>query len=278
MKRGRGMALALAGALLLAPGMARADAVDDAYQEGNAAAKRGDWEGAVAAYERARSILPGRSAPLSYDLGTAHAHLGELGQATYHLRLALAADPDAAVREAARRNLGIVRRRMELQAAMEGAQISPPDDWRDRLRDVLAAPWLGALSLLFGWSGVALWLARRRLVDDTRLRGTLGVLALAAMIAFGVGSTAHGWALWSSAGEEVIVLPRLAEVREGPGRHRAVAFELQGGSSARLLESSSGWTKIRVEGGLEGWVEEGTLGHLVTEGAAGSAEKAGGRR
>lgn len=278
MSRARVAALVLLVVLLLTPGGVRADAVDDAYREGNAAAERGDWEAAVAAYEQARSILPGRSAPLSYDLGTAHAHLGELGHATFHLRQALAAEPDAAVREAARRNLGIVRRRMELQAAMEGAQISPPDDWRDRLRAALAAPWLGLLGLVLGWSGVALMLVRRRLPEDTRLRGTLGVLALAAMIAFGIGSIAHGWALWSSAGEEIIVLPRVAAVREGPGRHRPVAFQLQGGSSARVVETSSDWTKIRVEGGLEGWVEDATLGRLASERSAGSAENGENRR
>ena len=223
-------------------------------------------------------ILLAVDANCAYDVGTAHAPRGELGHATFHLRQALAADPDAAVREASRRNLGIVRRRMELQAAMEGAQISPPDDWRDRLRAALAAPWLGILGLILGWTGVVLLLARRRLPADTRLRGTLGVLALAAMIAFGVGSVAHGWALWSSAGDEAIVLPRVAEVREGPGRHRPVAFQLQGGSSARVVEASSGWTKIRVEGGLEGWVEDATLGRLTSERSAGSAETAEKRR
>lgn len=273
MIRARVAALLLLVVLLLLPGRVRADAVDDAYRQGNEAAERGDWEAAVAAYERARSILPGRSAPLSYDLGTAHAHLGELGHATFHLRLALAADPDVAVREAARRNLGIVRRRMELQAAMEGAQISPPDDWRDRLRAALAARWLGVLGLVLGWSGVALLLVRRRLPADTRLRGTLGVLALAAMIAFGVASFAHGWAVWSSTGDEAVVLPRVAEVREGPGRHRSVAFQLQGGSSARVVEQSSDWTKIRVEGGLEGWVAEASLGRLVSAGSAETGEK-----
>ena len=70
----------------------------------------------------------------------------------------------------------------------------------------------------------------------------------------------------------------VAEVREGPGRHRPVAFQLQGGSSARVVEASSGWTKIRVEGGLEGWVEDATLGRLTSERSAGSAETAEKRR
>ena len=128
-----GLVLGLLGALVAAP--ARADVVDEAFVRGNRAAEAGDLKAAVQAYEEAERLLPGTSALLSFDLGTAYAQLGEDGLATYHLRRALRAQAqaNAEVAAAAQRNLGIVRARAEVAALANGAQIDRPETWRDAL-------------------------------------------------------------------------------------------------------------------------------------------------
>ena len=64
--------------MLLLPQPARADSVDEAFARGNAAAERGDWSTAVIAYREADALLPHGSSILSYNLGTAYLHAGDL--------------------------------------------------------------------------------------------------------------------------------------------------------------------------------------------------------
>jgi tetratricopeptide (TPR) repeat protein len=244
-----------------------ADAVDDAFVRGNALARDGDWEGAVGEYEQARRLLPGRSALLSYNLGTAYAQLGETGRAVFHLRRALQAqaEPSDEIVEAARRNLGILQRRAEIDATAEGAQISPPEDWWDRAVSALAAPLLGWLTLVSGWCALAFVVVRTSRARRGKNTALSGALALVLCVAFLLGALVHGVALRANHSfPRAIALEQKLEVREGPGNHRKVSFVLQGGSRVRIVDASPGWSKIRLEGGLEGWVTERSLGRLGT--------------
>lgn len=261
------IAASLVGALVvyLVGGQARADVVDETFARGNAAAARGDWAAAAASYEEAGRLLPGRSAALSYNLGTAYAQLGELGPATLHLRRALqpAAEPSVEIAEAARRNLGLVRQRMEVAAAAEGAQIDRPEGWWELLLAAVRAPLFGWLALLAGWSALAVLGLRMRLAGRGGALTASSLASVLAIVFVAIGGL-HGLSL---RGEQVtpqaIVLPTTAEVREAPGAHRRRAFLVQGGSRVRVIARTAGWSQIRLGGGLEGWVPEATLGALA---------------
>ena len=242
-------------------GLARADVVDDAFARGNTAVNNGDWAEAIAAYEQTRSLLPGDSAVLEYDLGTAYAHDGQLGRATYHLQRSLRLGGSGEVIEAARRNAGIVRRRAELQATAGKSQISPPEGWRDRLGRVFAAPALGWTGIVLGW--VALGLLGVRFVLGRRrgeVPAILGPILIALVVAFVGVSAAHGLALRRPA--EAVILVERAPVRDGPGAHREPSFHLQGGSVVRVVEEAPGWVRVRVKGGLVGWVRSDGVARL----------------
>ncbi|MCX4246047.1 SH3 domain-containing protein [Paraliomyxa miuraensis] len=262
--------LALGGVLLLAPDRARADAVDEAFARGSQAAQDGDWEQAIAAYEQAAALLPERSAVLSYDLGTAYLHHGDVGRATFHLRRALdwRGGPTAELAESARFNLGVARRRAEMQAAGSGAKIDRPETWWDLVVEALRAPGVGWSALVAGWLVLGLgWLRGRR-----RRRGQSGstaigaVLLVLASIYLGLG-VLHGLALRADrTAPEAIVLEDLVDARDGAGNHRRVAFRLQGGARVRVVGRSPGWRQVRLPGGLEGWVHEGAIGELGDRG------------
>lgn len=260
-------AVAVAAVWLWA-GPARADVVDEAFARGNAAAASGELAAAVKHYEEAERLLPGRSAALSYNLGTAYAQLGELGPATYHLRRALQAQAQASadVAESAARNLGIVRSRAEVAAAAEGAQIDRPETWRDALLSAVGAPEFGWLALGAGYVALALWLLRGRLgrrAPGGVIGAVVGVLAATYLV---VGSL-HGYAVRAEAeAPQAIALPAALEVREGPGSHRKVVFTVQGGSRVRIVDRGAGWLRIRLPGGLEGWAPQSGLGQLSAEG------------
>ena len=152
--------------VLLAAGPVRADAVDDAFVQGNAAAERNDWRAAVAAYEEAAAALPKRNAVVSYNLGTAYANLGDLGRATYHLNRAMdwRGGPSAELLEAARANLSAVRRSVELQATANSNMVDRPQTSWDLVVEAFGATGIRWLSLASAWLFlVVLYLHRRRL-------------------------------------------------------------------------------------------------------------------
>lgn len=250
-----GSSVCLLLALALAPRWVHAegDAVDAAYAEGTRAAADGDWAGAAAAWERARSILPQSSAQLSYDLGTAYAHLGELGHATVHLERARRAD--AGLAEDAQRNLAIVRRRAEIAAAAESHELSEPAGWGERVLSAFASPFVAWLSLLSGWFAFAGWVLRRRLEAEGRPSSGLAAAVVIAAALFVLSALGHAAARDSAAvtGEMIVLRDGLA-AREGPGSHQAAAFELQSGSRVFEEERRSGWVMVRLPGGLAGWV------------------------
>lgn len=245
---------------------ARADVVDDAFTRGNTAAAAGDLQTAVTAYEEAERLLPGRSALLSFDLGTAYAQLGELGLATYHLRRALQAQAQASedVAAAAQRNLGVVRQRLEVAAVASGAQVDRPETWRDALLLAVGAPGFGWLALGAGWLALLLWLLRGRLgrAVGSVTGSVLGVLVAIYLVVGGL----HGYAVRAeSAAPQAIALPAKLEVREGPGEHRKALFTVQGGSRVRIVDRGAGWLRIRLPDGLEGWALQSGLGELDDE-------------
>jgi hypothetical protein len=262
---GIGVALTLLGA----PTLARADVVDEAYAAGSAAALDGDWHGAIEHWQRALELLPGRSAQLDYDLGTAYAEIGELGRATYHLERALqpAGGPSVEVAEAARRNLGIVRRQAEVQAEINDARISRPASSWDLVVEVLAGPALAWISLVSGWLLVAAVAIRRlrerRGVTPSSGRGVGRALVLVFALIFAIGGGLHALAIEAADDHpDAVALDSTVDVREGPGAHLPVAFTVQGGSHLRILDRRSGWVRVRLPGGLEGWAKAEAVARL----------------
>lgn len=248
-------------------GTARADVVDEAFVRGNQAASGGDLAAAVVAYEEAERLLPGRSALLSFNLGTAYAQLGDIGRATYHLRRALQAEAQASedVAAAAQRNLGIVRQRLEVAAVANGAQTDRPETWRDALLAAVGDTSFGWLALVAGWLALAMWFLRGRLGGRAPGGVVSSVIGVLVAIYLVIGSL-HGYAVRAeSEAPQAIALAAKLEVREGPGSHRKALFVVQGGSRVRIVDRGSSWLRIRLPDGLEGWAPQAELGELRSQ-------------
>lgn len=243
----------LIGCLASSTAFAAGDAVDEAYARGTQAAADGDWASAAAAWEEARRILPESNPQLAYDLGTAYAHLGELGFATLHLERARRAEP--ALEEDARRNLAIVRRQAEIAAAAESRELSQASGWSDQVLAAFASQVMAWLALIAGWLSFGAWVVGRRL-DSSRGASGLGAVAVLGAFIFLVTGLGHAIARDSAAvAREMIVLHEGLEAREGPGSHQAAAFTIAAGSRVLEEERRSGWVMVRLPGGLAGWVE-----------------------
>ncbi len=266
MSAARWLRRALVMALLLTAVPARADAVDDAFAEGNAAADQAHWSAAVEAYERAGALLAQPSSLLSYNLGTAYAQLGDLGHATFHLRQALdfRGSPTTEVAEAARSNLGIVRRRAELAAATTSALIDRPQTWWDLVVETLRAPGVGWLALVCGIVAVGLFgVERLRSAAGARPTrwATSAFWLLAATWALAGGL--HALSLRADrTAPRAVAVPAATEARDRPGMHGTSTWSVAGGAQVRIVDRTPGWVLVRLAGGIEGWLPESAVADL----------------
>lgn len=252
---GRGAALLSLALMLLAGRVARADLMDEAWRRGNDAYFKGDYAGAVAAYEQLdrQNVV---SADLYYNLGVAYFRLGSLGRAVWSFERAVGLDPDD---EDARFNLAQARKLADrrVRDQIEGAE-----------RDAI---WIRAVtfftSSVLTWMFLALYLAlftllflRRRAREESRA-------ALGASAAL-VGATAALAGLLL-AGRVVldripfaVVLPDTVAAKEGADPNYRTSFAVHAGLRVRLLERDQDWVRIRLANGLEGWVRDQDVGPL----------------
>jgi hypothetical protein len=262
----RALSLLFAAALVLVwPTRADADAVDDAFAQGHERAEAGDWPTAIRSYERAAGLLAQPSSALSYNLGTAYAHVGDYGRASFHLLQALdfRGNPTADIAETARTNLATVRRRAELQAATTGALIDRPETWWDLVVEMLRAPGVGWIALVSGAVALAGWMLRRARAAAGRRTALPLAVVLTALSTYVVLGTLHGLTLSADRTEpRAVILDARVDAREGPGTHRAAPFSIAGGARVRIADRTPGWALVRMPGGLEGWVADTAVAEL----------------
>lgn len=245
--------------VLAMPRLARADAVDDAFVQGNTAAVDGRWPDAIAAYERAAALLGKPCSLLSYDLGTAYAHVHDHGRAAFHLQQALEfrGNPTTDLALAARLNLDAVRRRAELGAATTGALIDRPRSWWDLVVETLASRGVGWLALMCGaiaaLARVMIWRDGARGRSTRSWRAAFWIAAATWAVVGGL----HAASLRADrTTPPAIAVGSTIEAREGPGAHRATSWSLAAGAEVRIVDRTSGWVLVRLPGGIEGWVTE----------------------
>jgi hypothetical protein len=258
--------LALAAAALLSPAAARAaedSSLAALLDHTNQLFFRGDYAGAAAGYLRLVE-LGASDADILFNLGTAQARADQLGPAVFALRRAAALEPgddriqqNLATVQALARARYTATDRVALKGADREGALAP-------LLDRLARPRTAYALLLLEWLLLAAFLLRRRLTGDRPvplriLQATLAALAL--VCALGL------WGVAARTGEShhqgrAIVLADRAPAREGPSPSARQSFEVVAGLPVRLVSEETGWVKLRLRNGLEGWVPADTVGRL----------------
>ena len=71
----------------------------------------------------------------------------------------------------------------------------------------------------------------------------------------------EGWVYRSLTGRKphMVVKSTVANIRSGPGTKNRIVGKAEYGEVLRTLERGSGWTKVRNENGLAGWVSRKLL-------------------
>lgn len=255
MKRRLGIVMAAVAVIIALAASARADVLDEAWKQGNAAYLAGDWDKAAAAFgELDRQGVV--SSDLYYNMGVTYFRLGDLGRAAWAFERTLGANPKD---EDAAFNLAQVRKLLSRRTTdkIEGAERDPA--WI-RVVSVLTPSeqtWLFVIFyLLTFW--FLFW--RLRVPPDGRAPWS------AAAALMGLGALLAGLLLLGRVALDRIpfgiVLPESVAVKEGADANYRTNFQVHAGLRVRLLEQDAGWTRVRLANGLEGWVRAPDIGRL----------------
>jgi len=192
------------------------------------------------------------SAALEYNLGNAYFKRREYGRAVLHWERALRLDPDD--REA-RDNLGLVRGMLVDEVPGQDGLLAGAVAGLRRWVPLEAAVWL-AIGLWLALGGVALVAqlsagATRRLALAAVLVSSLAV-AVVAPLAWLEVRAAEDHERW-------VVLAPAVDARSGPGEQYTTVFTVHEGLVVRRRGSASGWERVRLPNGLDGWVPAATV-------------------
>jgi tetratricopeptide (TPR) repeat protein len=229
--------------LVAMSGLAAAKAPDP-YVAGNAAAARGDHQGAVKQLERAITEQ-GWSTNTLLALANAYASVGDVGHAILALERAQLLSPhDPSVAK----NLATLRER---------AAVSTPQTTRiDRLLGTWPADawtWIALGGLAVATAGVSaiIWTERRRLARGL----TVGGVAIAVVF----GAIALRVAPDPAAG---VVLTNTAATI-APFAAAEPAFTARPGEHVRVEERRADWLYVRGDGDRAGWLPETAVGTVI---------------
>ena len=233
---------------------------DATFRRGNESYLKGDYRDAVLAYEQV-AALGVVSDDLYYNLGNAYYKEGALGQAIYNYERALEIDPSGAGSDDARYNLDAAREAVKRKSGdrLVGAEAVP--FWIRTVQpystSTLSWTFLVLYTLLFAL------LVTLRFVTPGFLRASLW-----ALFAFWILGTLYAGALLggrlylTTRVERAIVLSDTLAVHEGPDANYQTTFTVHAGLLVRVTEHDQDWARVRLQNGLEGWVQVSAIGKL----------------
>jgi tetratricopeptide (TPR) repeat protein len=254
-------AFVLAAVSVTTPMSVRAEALSDVFRSANEAYFRGDFEAAVAGYQRL--VDAGiRDPDVYFNLGVAHARQDQLGIAILNLeraaRLRPGDDETNAALETARGTLGKRLAQARGEATIEAKPPLSEALVRSVHEDTLAIALLVFDVLFFG---LLLVYARLR-TDAQRTAAAVSAAACGVLLLIsGVGLFLKRGG--QTDGAAAVVLREGAELREGPDRHAKLRAAAHEGASARVLASDGSFVRVKIPGGAEGWMAERDVGVIA---------------
>lgn len=188
--------------------------------------------------------------PLHMNLGNAHLHLGNLGEAIFHYRQAQLFLP---------RDSELKAHLAEARAAAEIGHVAPSGPVLGRVLFFYESLSPGELWGVVAVLNALLWglLAIRQFRRGEILTWSAAVVALA-LVVFGITAGIRQVELESR--PPAVVLSGTAVVRSGADRAASELARLGEGAEVRVRARHGAWLEVVHPGGVRGWVEEDTLG------------------
>lgn len=218
------------------------------FAEANTAHASGDYATAQARLEKLVASGMG-GADVLYNLGTAYLNQGQLGPAALYLERAKRAGGGRDIDF----NLSLVRDRQG-DSVIGAANATP---FTQRLAEATDERTVTVAAVLTWWGAFAFWWAWRAV---RRYRGALlagTILAFTAAFVLAVAAINAGW-VRSHVVEAIVMVPDV-KVFDLPQALGKASFEMHAGLKVRVMESTNGFTRIRLPNAVEGWATSAAL-------------------
>jgi uncharacterized protein YgiM (DUF1202 family) len=134
----------------------------------------------------------------------------------------------------------------------------PP--WWARLAGLLEASSWAVTFLALWWASLALLLLLRWIAAGPARSGLIAAAVLLLLLSGASGAALAARQLHDTRVAHGIILPDKVEVKEGPSSASRTLFKVHAGLRVQRQSEASGWQRIRLANGLEGWIERGNLG------------------
>lgn len=224
--------------------------VQQAFEDGNKHYQQEAYEEALQSWERITE-QGYESAALYYNMGNASFKLGLEGRAILYYEKALKLKPGD---EETQQNLELVK-----QKTVDRFETLPQplftSAWRALLGALTPSGW--------GWAAVffLLFFAAGTLLYYLSARQRLGFIIGAAGLILGLCSTTLSFAAnsYNQNHQIAIVMPASSYVKNGPSADAEDSFILHEGARITVLETYSGWSKIKLPDGKVGWLSESDI-------------------
>jgi len=229
-------------------------ALEEVFRAGITAYDAQDFDGAIAEWDKLRRFRVEHRA-VEYNLGNAYFRKQAYGRAVLHWERALRIDPaDAEARE----NLQLVRTMLVDQVAVGAGALTGAVTFAQRL----APPESTALLAFVAWQLLGLSGFISLVSSGSVRRIGLSIVAVTGLV---VIVTAPIASLQIQALEDrtrYVILAPVVEARSGPGEQFTTVFTVHEGLVVRTDGDASGWQRVRLPNGLDGWVPSDAIDRI----------------
>ena len=223
------------------------------FEQANAAYNAGNYDTAKELYEKILT-LDMESVPLYFNMGNTYYKMHDYPMAIYCYEKALKLDPS---NEDVQINLAIANR-----AIVDKIEPMPQSFivrwWRNTRAWFSGDQWAWLSIMVFALLLVSLFLFLRARKLGVRKLGFftslvfLLVFALSVVFAFQLKQS-------SLTQEQAIIMTPTVNVKSSPNEASVDLFVLHEGTKVDVLETESGWNKIRIANGSVGWLSEDAM-------------------
>jgi len=221
----------------------------------NSLHEKGDYGGAIAAYDSLASRYNIQCMSLYYNLANAYYRTNNLGKAILYYRKAQKLAPrDKDVLA----NLRIAQARAGI--TIRPRRASPPPSVGRRLVKLFSLFEGVAASLTFRWFLIIFVILTIFFGRERRCFVRIS-LVLAILFYLSLGATVYK-AYAQKSFREAVVLHERASVRTVPVRDGPTTRILKEGTTVQLKRNQNGWCKIVMDDGKIGWIRENDIGEI----------------
>ncbi|PKN58114.1 MAG: hypothetical protein CVU56_07550 [Deltaproteobacteria bacterium HGW-Deltaproteobacteria-14] len=229
------------------------------FEAGNRLYLQGRYADAVRVYAALHEELRIEDPVLYHNLGDACFRSEAYGSAILYYKRGLRLDPPADVADALTANLDAARRTLQTRYHVAGDKsqfvYAEAGGLVYKATHVLGRTPLAVLFAGF-WTVLLLLLVLRRLRPTSRGFGRAAVpVALATVL---IGLMFWGQVYTDSTYRVGVIVVDAAKLRDGKDV-RAQGKDIPEGMEVRIVERDTGWTRIELNSGLQGWVEDDAI-------------------